>query len=499
MPDVVVRDLLTPDPVTVRPADPIGVAANAMRARGVGSALVTDDGRLVGIITERDMVLSTAGGARPDTSTVAAWMTPDPVTVSAGTSADVALDLLSQKGFRHLPVVDDGKLAGIVSLRDLVAGLRVTRVDPTRPSTAKGLENVVVGETRKSFIDGERGRLVYVGRDAVELALNHPFEAVWFLLMEERLPTATELEGFTEDLARRRALGDDEARLAATAGVGAPMSGLRSAASALAARWGFAPWLEADPDRPRQDALTLAAVFPAIAAAVSGHAETIPSLGEDGHVAAYVKAVTGGGADERQVTAMNRYFSLTADHGMNASTFTARVIASTGADVGGAVAGAIGALSGPLHGGAPSLVLDMLDEIGSVDRARDWLAERVRAGHRLMGFGHRVYRTDDPRALALRRTAQELGGGRTELALAVEDAAHEVLRELKPGRPIYTNVEFYSAVVFELAGIPRPMATVTFACSRVVGWIAHVLEQIADNRLIRPTATYLGEMPDYRD
>ncbi|MCA1726947.1 MAG: citrate synthase [Actinobacteria bacterium] len=500
MAEVTVRELLTTDAITVRPSDVIGAAATAMRERGVGSALVTDQGKLVGIITERDMVRSTAGAAQPGTALVSSWMTPDPVTVDAGTSADEALDLLSQKGFRHLPVVEDGKLAGIVSLRDLVAGLRVAAVDPSRPGTAKGLENVVVGETRKSFIDGEKGRLVYVGHDAVKLAMDHPFEAVWYLLFEERLPDEQELASFTKDLESRRGLSAQEARIAAAAGVGSPMSGLRSAASALAAEWGYQPWLEEeDEGKAREDVLRLAAAFPAILGALRNGGDGPVELGEGGHVAAYLRAVTGKEPTDEQVTAMNRYFTLTADHGMNASTFTARVVASTGADVGAAVVGGIGALSGPLHGGAPSLVLDMLDSIGTKEKAKDWLAERVGAGNRLMGFGHRVYRTDDPRALALKRTAEEFGGGRVELALHVEQMAHEVLRELKPGRPLYTNVEFYSAVVFEMAGVPRDLATVTFACSRVVGWAAHILEQIADNRLIRPTATYVGEMPSFED
>ena len=272
------------------------------------------------------------------------------------------------------------------------------------------------------------------------------------------------------------------------------MSGLRSAASALAAEWGFEPWLEeADPAKPREDVLRLAAAFPAIVGRDPNRRETRSTSARAATAPRYLRAVTGAEPTPEQVTAMNRYFTLTADHGMNASTFTARVVASTGADVGAAIVGGIGALSGPLHGGAPSLVLDMLDAIGSKEQAKDWLAERVQAGNRLMGFGHRVYRTDDPRALALRRTAEEFGGGRVDLALHVEQMAHEVLRELKPGRPLYTNVEFYSAVVFEMAGIPRDLATVTFACSRVVGWAAHILEQIADNRLIRPTATYVGD------
>jgi citrate synthase len=190
--------------------------------------------------------------------------------------------------------------------------------------------------------------------------------------------------------------------------------------------------------------------------------------------------------------AVERYLVLTAEHGMNASTFTARVIASTGADVVSAVVGAAGALSGPLHGGAPSLVLDMLDEIGTADRAAGWIADAVAHGRRLMGFGHRVYRAEDPRAACLRDTAESLGGARIALALAVEREALVRLRAAKPGRALFTNVEFYSAVVLERAGVPRPLFTPTFCVSRTVGWTAHVLEQLRGNRLIRPSAEYVG-------
>jgi citrate synthase len=196
------------------------------------------------------------------------------------------------------------------------------------------------------------------------------------------------------------------------------------------------------------------------------------------------------------VRALDRYFSLTADHGMNASTFVARVVTSTGADAGAAMVAALGALSGPLHGGAPGPVLHMLDEIGRPERARDWIVRRLRDGHRIMGFGHRIYRTDDPRAMSLRRTAIESGLGRAELAAAVEEAALEVLAEMKPGRPLRTNVEFWAAITLDACGIPHDLFTATFTVSRVVGWAAHAVEQAADNRLIRPTVEYVGPLPD---
>jgi citrate synthase len=192
------------------------------------------------------------------------------------------------------------------------------------------------------------------------------------------------------------------------------------------------------------------------------------------------------------VLAVNQYLILLAEHGMNASTFTARVIASTGADIGSAIAGACGALSGPLHGGAPSLVLDMLDEIGTPDNAEPWIKDAIATGKRIMGFGHRVYKAEDPRAACFRDTSSQLGSDRVTLAKAVEATTLEELRASKPGRALYTNVEFWSAVVLERAGIPRQLFTPTFAASRTIGWTAHIVEQVRDNRLIRPTSTYLG-------
>ena len=193
--------------------------------------------------------------------------------------------------------------------------------------------------------------------------------------------------------------------------------------------------------------------------------------------------------------AVEQYLISTIDHGFNASTFTARVITSTGADLAAAVTGAIGALSGPLHGGAPSRALDMLDAIGTIDNAEPWLRDAVERGDRLMGFGHRVYKTDDPRSVMLRGIAERLGGEKLELAKQIERKAIEVLAELKPGRKLYTNVEFYAGIVMDRAGLPREMFTPTFASSRVIGWCAHILEQAADNRLIRPSARYVGPPP----
>jgi citrate synthase len=193
--------------------------------------------------------------------------------------------------------------------------------------------------------------------------------------------------------------------------------------------------------------------------------------------------------------AIEQYLISTTDHGFNSSTFTARVITSTGADLGSAVVGAIGALSGPLHGGAPSRALDMLDAIGTPDKADAWIREQVNAGKKIMGFGHRIYKTDDPRSVMLRGVAERLGGAKTDFAKQVEKTVVEVLAELKPGRQLYANVEFYAGVVMDEVGIPRTLFTPTFTSSRVIGWTTHVLEQAADNRLIRPSAHYDGPPP----
>jgi citrate synthase len=193
--------------------------------------------------------------------------------------------------------------------------------------------------------------------------------------------------------------------------------------------------------------------------------------------------------------AVEQYLISTIDHGFNASTFTARVITSTGADLAAAVVGAIGALSGPLHGGAPSRALQMLDEIGTIENADPWIRAAVERGDRLMGFGHRVYKVDDPRSVMLRSVAERLGGPKLDFAEQVEQLAVEILGELKPGRKLYTNVEFYAGIVMNACGVPRDMFTPTFASSRVIGWSTHVLEQAADNRLIRPSAHYAGPPP----
>ncbi len=209
----------------------------------------------------------------------------------------------------------------------------------------------------------------------------------------------------------------------------------------------------------------------------------------------YLWMLTGDEPSTEQARALEQYLMLTIDHGFNSSTFTARVIMSTGADLAAAVCGAIGALSGPLHGGAPSRALDMLDQIGTPDTAEAWIRDAIGRGERIMGFGHRVYKTDDPRSLFLRDVAQRMGGPLVDFACDVERIVVDVLAELKPGHKLYAIVEFYAGVVMNACGIPREMFTPTFASSRVIGWATHAMEQAGDNRLIRPTARYVGPPP----
>jgi citrate synthase len=202
-----------------------------------------------------------------------------------------------------------------------------------------------------------------------------------------------------------------------------------------------------------------------------------------------------GEADTRHIDAIDAYWISAAEHGMNASTFTARVVASTGADVAAALSAAVGALSGPLHGGAPSRVLKMLDDVEAMGDADRYVKDLLDRGERLMGFGHRVYRAEDPRARVLRRTARNLGSSRVEVAEALENAALAELQARKPDRVLATNVEFWSAVVLDFADVPPELFTSMFTCARTAGWSAHILEQKREGRLIRPTARYIGPAP----
>ncbi|MDX6232897.1 MAG: citrate synthase, partial [Nocardioidaceae bacterium] len=248
----------------------------------------------------------------------------------------------------------------------------------------------------------------------------------------------------------------------------------------------------------RQNALQICSVVPSLIMAMYRYRnglEPIAPRDDLGYGPNYMWMFSGEEGDPDKGRAVEQYQITTIDHGFNASTFTARVIVSTGADIGASVAGAIGALSGPLHGGAPSRALDLLDAIGTPENARPYLVDAVTRGEKIMGFGHAVYRTEDPRSTLLHDVAKRLGAAKLEFAEQVERTVVEVLNELKPGRNLYANVEFYAGVVMEEAGLPRDLFTPTFASSRVIGWCANMLEQAADNRIIRPSARYVGPPP----
>ncbi len=492
----VVRDLMSSPPVTCGPGASLAEAARTMAAASTGSVVVTERAKVAGIVTERDLLRAAAAQADPATEPVHLWMTPHPDALGPDEEASAAWRSLSHHHYRHLPVVEHGVLVGVVSMRDLFAVASLRPAGETGAEVPRGLEGVVVAETEVGDVRGMEGFFHYRQYSAVDLARSVTFEDAWYLLFYGRLPGRGDVEEFSARTAALRelpgGLADHHGALAVT---GRPLDVLRTAVSLLGAEEGWAPTHDIGRGELEAQALRLCAVVPTILCAAHrlgrGQAPLAPRA-DLPFAANYLWMLTGVEPEPAHARAVEQYLMLTIDHGFNASTFTARVITSTGADLAAAICGAVGALSGPLHGGAPSRALDMLDAIGSPERAEPWLRAAVARGDRIMGFGHRVYKTDDPRSVFLREVARSLGGPLVEFAADVERQAVEVLGELKPGRQLYTNVEFYAGVVMQTCGIPREMFTPTFAASRTVGWATHVLEQAADNRLIRPTARYSG-------
>ncbi|OYO20831.1 citrate synthase/methylcitrate synthase [Enemella dayhoffiae] len=362
-----------------------------------------------------------------------------------------------------------------------------------------GLKNVVVADTELGDVRGGEGFYHYREYDAIDLARSRSFTEVWHLLFVGHLPDPAELTAFEQEIAAARTLPEPVRELLPTVARAGrdrhALARLRTALSLLGAVDGFEPAWGADPERLRREAIRVAAVTPTLLAAMHrlrAGEQPIPPRPELSTAADWLWQLTGSEPDPQTVAAIERYLVCTIDHGFNASTFTARVITSAGSDVASAVCGALGAFAGPLHGGAPDRALDALDEIGEASRARDWVRQKVADGDRIMGFGHAVYRTADPRAMLLRETALELGGELVELAVAVEQEVVAALAELKPGRELYANVEFYAGVVMERCGLPRELFTPTFAVARVVGWGANVLEQNRSSKIFRPSARYVG-------
>ncbi|MFB9748412.1 citrate synthase [Leifsonia shinshuensis] len=373
------------------------------------------------------------------------------------------------------------------------------RMNDTLIDVPRGLTNVVAATTALGDVRGHEGFYHYRQYSAIDLARERSFEEAWYLLLFGELPAAGELAAFRTRIAEARRLPEPVAELLPaiarlTAG-GDALAGLRMALAAVAAADGMRPVYDEDEEARLRDAIRIAAVTPVLLASLHAYAEGRTPLeprDDLGHVADYLRLITGRTPDAAHEHALSAYLTAAIDHGFNASTFTARVIASTGADVGAAVDGALGALSGPLHGGAPSRALDTLDAIGTPERIDAWITETVRSGGRVMGFGHAVYRTEDPRSALLKEVAEGFGGERVDFAVRVEERVQQLLAELKPGRELHTNVEFYAGIVMELCGIPRELFTPTFAAARVVGWTAHILEQAADGKILRPSSRYVG-------
>jgi citrate synthase len=351
------------------------------------------------------------------------------------------------------------------------------------PEVQDGLEGVIAFASEIAEPDRAGGALRYRGVDIEELVGNVPFEQVWGLLVDGAfLPGLPPAEQHPLSVRTGNARVDLQASLAV-----------------LAQEWGFEEILDIGPEQVRTDlARSSVMALSHVAQSARGTGQPpVPQAEIDRCESIAERFLTRwrGEADPAHARAIDAYWISAAEHGMNASTFTARVIASTGADVAAALSGAVGALSGPLHGGAPSRVLEMLDAVAAAGDAEAWVKDALDRGERLMGFGHRVYRAEDPRARVLRRTAKELNAPHYHVAEALEKAALAELHARKPDRVLATNVEFWSAVVLDFAEVPADLFTPLFACARTAGWSAHILEQKVSGRLIRPTAKYIGAGP----
>lgn len=351
-----------------------------------------------------------------------------------------------------------------------------------------GLEGVVAATTELSLVDGERGELVIAGFPIEELASRATFEETTWLLWNGRLPSQAELTAFHQTLAAERSVPAATMALlreCARAGV-TPMDALRMGADTLSL-------ISLEP-------AAIVARIPAIVASYTRliqRRDPIPPRADLGHAANFLYMLRGEAPDAEQVRGLETYLNTVVDHGLNASTFTARVIISTGSDLVSAVVGALGALKGPLHGGAPGPALEMVFEIGDASKAEAVLRKKIEAGEKLMGFGHRVYKVRDPRADVLANAAERMftrAGDMSlyRLARSVEAEAIRLLEEYKPGRRLQTNVEFYTALLLHGLGLEVSLFTPIFAMSRVSGWIAHALEQQRANRIIRPQSEYVG-------
>ena len=366
-------------------------------------------------------------------------------------------------------------------------------------TTSRGLDGVVAAQTRLSHVDGLAGELIIGGYELKHLAGKVSFEEAAHLLWAGRLPEVNELVELRREMAELRGLPPEALRIVRAAAQAPPIDVLRMACATLSL-----DLPNPDDISPAADlhaAKMLVARFPTIVAAharLASGLEPIAPRADLPLAANFLWMAHGREPDPIAARALDTYWVTVIDHGMNASTFAGRVIASTRSDMVSAVTGAIGALKGPLHGGAPGPVLDMLVHIGNEANAQTWLEQEIAAGRRIMGFGHRVYKVRDPRAEVLSQVAIEMAGARLEdrrlfdLARHVEQTAIRVLEQHKPGRNLKTNVEFYTALVLQSLGLQPRSFVAMFACGRVAGWCAHVIEQHAEDHLIRPMSEYVG-------
>jgi citrate synthase len=367
------------------------------------------------------------------------------------------------------------------------------------PQVARGLEGIVAAATKIAEVDGEKGKLTLRGYDISELSGKVDFEEVCHLLWYGKLPNETEYARLKQEMQAARELPAPVlAALKAIAPHAEGMDVLRMGAAMLSIS---DPNVNSmDPEDCRRRAARLQAQIPAIVAhsyRIKSGKQVVAPKAEHGIAAGFLYMLEGEEPDQARVAGLNAYLVAVAEHGLNASTFTGRVVASTDSDMVSALTAAIGALKGPKHGGVPGPVLKMLTEIGSPDKAQDFIRNEIRSGRRIMGFGHRVYKVRDPRAALLSDAAERMGQltGDTrllDLTKSVEETTVRVLAEEKPGRDLYANVELYAALILHAVGIPSELFTPVFAVGRTSGWTAHMLDQYADNRLIRPASVYVG-------
>lgn len=361
-----------------------------------------------------------------------------------------------------------------------------------------GLKGVAVAETHLGSVRGSEGFYHYRQYDAVELARTRPVTDIWHLLVHGVLPAddvASSL--FAHRVGEQRSVHLDPLVVdAVAAATHAPHLALMSLLPLVAPE--ARPTTELSTDECQELATRLAAAVPTLLAATHRRRLGLPSVAPDpslGHAHDWVRMALGEDVSPDRIAMVEAYLTATIDHGFNASTFATRVVTSTGADVAAALCGGVGALSGPLHGGAPSLALSMIEEIGHPSQTDEWVRARLDAGHKIMGFGHAVYRADDPRSMLLREVAERHGGELVERAMEIEQRILRVMRAWKPDAVIVTNVEFYAGIVLHLAGLTPDLFTSTFTVSRVIGWAAHVVEQASNNKILRPSARYVGPEP----